>query len=263
MAAENYAINGVLLDRPNVGWRLLAATIPATALTMRSVQTVRPGRDGHSAFRTTRTATVPQFEVMVPTSDWATLQALFTAPELVVTRAGLSGQSMTGVLRSSSTPKYYARSEMVSAVFYVEVPSGCWRGSLYTSALATGESTFWEGLSASVQDALVRFKGPVMNPELTDSSGAFVRVLGELVSGKYVRFDSNTGRAWETSTDTWSGGTEISSLIDFGGPRGVFEIAPKLASGNPTSRSASLSLTKTNSSSGHGFQVRGRAAFLF
>lgn len=258
-------MNGVKLDNPLVGWRLLAATLPRVALTMRSTDTVRAGRDGFKSAPATRGGIVPQFEVIVPSSDWERLLAVFSEPDLVITRADVPGRALYGELKSSSSPKDYPRSGMVSAVFYVDVPDGCWRGPEVTTPLVAAapagvSTTLFSGLSAPVQDAVVRLKGPLEDPQVMDSSGAFFVVSGTIAAGQYVRFESATGRAWLTTTDTWSGGDEISGVVDFGGPRGLFEVTPSFT--DPAVRAGSLTLTQASYSAGSGVQVRGRAAYL-
>lgn len=268
MTAENYLVNGVKLDNPAAGWRLLAATLPVSAFTMDKTSIVSAGRDGVVQSFARRGGVVPQFEVMVPSASWETLVALFAAPVLTITRDGVAGRSMTGSLKSSSAPKYYPRSELVSAIFYVDVPDGAWRGTESTSSLvpaAVGGAalTVFSGLSAPVQDALVRVKGPITNPEVTDASGAFFALTGSLTASQYLRFDSASGRAWRTTSDTWSGGDEVSGLVDYGGPRGVFEITPRFPSpADPTSRDGQLVLRQASFTAGSGFQVRGRSAHL-
>src|SRR5690606_8057484 len=107
--SENYLVNGVKLDNPAVGWRLLAATLPVASITKRKTIANRPGRDGHTLHGSTRAGTVPQFEVFVPAADWETLLGVFDAPELVITREGVSDRALYGDLKSTSTPKYYPR----------------------------------------------------------------------------------------------------------------------------------------------------------
>lgn len=258
-------MNGVPLDNAGEGWRLLSATLPRVALSMRSTDTVSAGRDGVNSAPATRAGIVPQFEVIVPEHDWEKLLAIFSKPELIITRADLPGRALFGELKSSSTPKDYPRSRMVSALFYVDVPDGCWRGTEWTSPLispapAGATASVFTGMSAPIQDAVVRFKGPIEKPMVTDSSGAFCLVDGALNSDEYLRFDSNSGRAWKTSADSWSGGEEVSGEVDFGGPRGVFEITPHFV--DPASRAGSVRLSQTSFVSGAGVQIRGRAAYL-
>lgn len=263
-----FSVNGVELENAALGWRLMAATLPVTGLTNSIWKSITTGRDGHKAQPTVRHSTAVKFEVLTPTENWETLMALFASPTLTITQAGVTGRTLTGMLKSSSDPKHYPRSGVTSTVFFVEVPDGCWRGTEVTTSLtaaapAGATMTLFSGLSAPVQDSIVRFKGPIQDAQVLDPSGAFVTVSGTVPSGQFVRFESDTGRAWLTTSDTWSGGTEVSGQIDFGGPRGVFEITPQFTTpGSPGSRSGSLSLSQASYNTGAGFQVRGRPAYL-
>ena len=101
------------------------------------------------------------------------------------------------------------------------------------------------------------------SPQLVDSSGAFLAVEGSLEADQYLRFDSSSGRAWTTTTDTWDGGEEVSGLIDFGGPRGTFEITPHFPSpADPRTRNGQLMLSCDSFGAGSGYQIRGRPAYL-
>lgn len=119
----------------------------------------------------------------------------------------------------------------------------------------------WDGgMSAPIQDGVVRVKGAASGIQLTDSSGAWL-TLPDIPAGEYVRFDMDTGRAWHTTTETWFGGTEVSGQVDFGGPRGVFEITPVMVGGDPDSRKGVLTVT-TVTRSGAEVAVRGKDARL-
>lgn len=119
----------------------------------------------------------------------------------------------------------------------------------------------WDGgFSAPVQDAVIRVKGAATGIQVTDSSGAWA-ILPDVPAGQWIRFETDTGRAYQTATDVWTGGIEVSGLVDFGGPRGVFEITPVMAPGDPGSRSGQVTVT-TASRTGAVIEVRGKAAYL-
>lgn len=113
--------------------------------------------------------------------------------------------------------------------------------------------TAWDGgLSAPVQDAVIRVAGPATNVRVTDSSGAWVS-LPDAAAGQWVRFEADTGRAYRTTESRWTGGVDVSGLVDFDGPRGVFEITPVMRSG-PDDRAGVVTVT------GGVVDVRGRSA---
>lgn len=262
-----YYVNGFNLDNKERGWRLLRSSMPAPGLGYRVTELLTGGGDGIATLPTTREQTSVTFTVEVPHDELGDLLALFGDPTLVVTREGELGRTATGRLLSATPEQYHPAADMVQYSFLVEFPEGAWRSALITtphvSALG-GSVTFsaYEGISAPIQDALVRFQGPIQNPQLTDSSGAFVVLSGTLTAGQYLRFDSSTGRAYQTTSNTWTGGTEVSGLVDYGGPRGVFEITPMNTL--PTDpRTASLTLNQDTYSSGAGVQIRARNSYLF
>ncbi|MGF3056142.1 hypothetical protein [Microbacterium sp. YY-01] len=135
-----------------------------------------------------------------------------------------------------------------------------WASTPDGSASTKTVYTSWDGgLSAPVNDAVLRLRGPAESCLVTDSSGAWVS-LPPVPANQYVRFDAKTGRAWQTTSDTWTGGTEVSGLVDFGGPRGWFEITPVLTS--PDDRRGKLTVAGTGVSGATRLEVRGRAAYL-
>lgn len=136
-----------------------------------------------------------------------------------------------------------------------------WTGQVDGSTSTVfARSDILSGLSAPVQDAVIRVKGAATGIQVTDQSGAWV-TLPDVAAGRWVRFEADTGRAFETTTDTWTGGTEVSGAVDFGGPRGVFEITPALTPGDPTTRVGRLTVA-TASRTGAVIEVRGKSAHL-
>lgn len=262
-----YSINGVALDNPVLGWEMLAPSLPLSALRQKRTSVARAGRDGEVASPSTRGTVSLKFTVRTPYANLSTLLALFSTPTIEVRELADPTKVAYAGLESSTPEQHYPRADLYSHSFLVEVPEGCWRGPEVTTPLvaaapAGASTTLFPGLSAPVQDAIVRFSGPLQDPQLIDSSGAFLALSGSIDAGQYVRFESATGRTWLTTTDTWQGGEEISGLVDFGGKRGLFEIMPRLSPGDPTTREGQLSLTQASFNSGGGFQIRGRPSFL-
>lgn len=259
-----YSINGVSLDNSAYGWRILADTRPHIAVSRELTIARHMGRDGGKLLNRTNDTAMLKFMMVADTNQWENLVALFSGGSLSITTTLKPGYVAEGILASMSDPEPFARSNKVMGDFIVEIPDGTWRGALSTSTAATGTAVLYPGLSAPVQDALVRVKGPVENPQIVDSSGAFISFKGTLTNTQYLRFESDSGRAWRTTSNAWSGGTEVSGLVDYGGPRGVFEITPTFPTpSNPASREGRLTLTAATTGEGHGFQVRGRPSFLF
>ena len=263
-----YSINDVPLDNPLLGWEMLAPSMPLSALRLKRTSSVWAGRDGEVASPSTRGPVSFKFTVRTPKENLGTLLALFSSQTLEIRELANPVRVAIAGLESSTPEQHFPRADLYSHSFIVEIHEGCWRGALETTQLipaapAAAVGAVFTGLSAPVQDALVRFAGPLVNPQLLDASGAFFAAEGTVEAGQYLRFDSSSGRAWTTTTDTWDGGEEVSGLVDFGGPRGTFEITPHFtAPTDPRSREGHLTLTSDSYGSGSGFQIRGRPAFL-
>lgn len=261
-----FTVNGIPLDNDTYGWALHDKTVLRMGFQHEMVRSRRAGRDGVAVAPSTRDPVVLRIVVSAPDSTRQQLLALFSQQRL--TLADGSGRTADARLASVSPDDYHGHLAWGQDAFLVEIPAGCWRSVVATSALTPATAlgataTLYPGLSAPVQDAVVRFKGPLQDPQVTDPSGAFVALDGTVAAGQFVRFESDTGRAWLTTTDTWAGGTEVSGLIDFGGPRGVFEITPNFpTAADPSIRDGRLTLTQATYNTGSGFQVRGAAAYL-
>lgn len=264
-----YSVNGTPLSNPDAGWELQRGSIPVMSIGMEHTRSRSAGRDGVTVSGGRHSPAELRFRMKLARADAReALFAVFRAPTLVVTDSGRPGWTATGVLTGSSIVNHYDFLDFDEELFQVEISGGVWRGSEVTTPLTaaaptSSQMTLFEGLSAPVQDATVRLTGPLENPQVLDGSGAFFAVDGTLTAGQRLRFESATGRAWLAISDTWVGGTEVSGLVDFGGPRGVFEITPRITTPtSPTVRDARLVLSQDSFNSGAGFQVRGKPAYL-
>lgn len=264
-----YAINGVDLDNAALGWVHVRGSIPVLPIEINNPTQSKVGMDGVTPYFAARLASAFRFIVKSPLTTRGDLTALFTSPTLVVTDSEKPGWEATGRLLSSSVEEYHEARNWATDLFVVEIPFGAWRDAQITTSLvaatATGAThTFFEGISAPVQDAWIQIRGPIQNPQITDPSGSYVSLSGTLDSGQYMLFSSKTGRAWLGTTPIWApNSNEISGLVNFGGPRGVFEITPQFTTNNnPTARNAKLTLTQSTYGAGSGFQVRGQNAYI-
>lgn len=265
-----YSINGVSLEDKDLGWDLVRGSVLVLG-TEYSVPTGEAtGFDGVTALPSARKAGSLQFVMRIKDSSRSAFFRLMSSRVLTITDSNKPGWAITGRLLSSSPDKFYPTKDWGVDLFVVEVPEGAWRSAAevttpaVTPIAGSTNITLFSGISATVQDAIVRIKGAIQNPQLVDSSGAYLKVNGTIPANEYVRFDMRSGRAWQTNSDTWIGGTEVSGLVDFGGPRSVFEITP--APVNPVSpllSEAKLTLTQTSFDAGARVQVRGRNAYIF
>ncbi len=255
-------IDGVSLDRPTLGWvhRSTSEPLPSYESDLRSV--VREGRDGVvGGIASTTSPTLRRLVVQTPRANLESLVALFRTGRVLT-----DGTREAAMEFKSMSPTGYGPADaVVDATFVIRLPGAFMRAKTVTTtptpiAGASVVASVFPGLSAPVADAILRFKGPATGIRITDSSGAWLS-LPNVAASTWLRFDMDTGFAFTTETDTWTGGTNVSGLIDFGGPRGVFEITPSLTVLDPANRTGKLTVT-TATRTGAVLEVRGKSAHL-
>jgi hypothetical protein len=112
-----------------------------------------------------------------------------------------------------------------------------------------------------VRDAILRVGGAVTGLLITDSSGEWVSYGASLPAGSYWRFHADTGRAFVTATNTWTGGTEVTGTSDWSGTGTPFQIEPmRPTPTDPIIRVGRLTVA-TATRSGATLEVRARRAF--
>lgn len=258
-------VNGVPLDNPAQGWIFRAGSVPYTGTESVLGQVQVAGRDGFVPLATTLNAPIWPLKVNTPPSGWNALQALFSSKPLVLTDALRPGVEVVGRLASSSVDRVFARNEWVDATFFIELTGAYWRDKIETSksqTLTAGSHvvSVLPGLSAPVADAVLRVKNAATGIQITDTSGAWV-TLPNVAAGESVRFESATGRCFRAAADAWTGGTDISGAVDFGGPRGNFEITHMLKANDPSDREGKLTVA-TATRTGAVFDIRAKGAYL-
>lgn len=260
-----YSVNGVPLDNPSLGWILRAPTKPLSTLSFERASLTSAGRDGVVAGLPATTGPVSlRFVVQTARANLETLIAVFGAGGTLALTSNAVRQVEFETL--SHTPEGYGPADaIVDATFLIRLPGVFWRDisqSTKTSPLAAASVavSVFGGISAPVTDAVIRVQGAATGIQIADSSGAWL-TLPNVAAGQWLRFDSASGKAFVTTSDTWSGGTDVSGQVDFGGPRGVFEIAPILTPGNPSVRFGQVAVT-TATRSGASVDVRGKAAYV-
>lgn len=264
-----YRINGVALNDRTRGWTLVRESIPVSSLEYTNNTFDISGIDGTIAFPTTRRPVSFTFTIKSALESRPALLALLSSPSIVITSddPARSNYSASGYLIGSSVDTYHEALGWAKDSFVIEIPGGCWRSTTTTTSpvvTAVAPSVVFDvftGISAPVQDAIIRLKGPLTDAQVQDSSGSFFVVEGAIADGSFVRFESASGRAWLTTSDTWVGGTELTGEVDYGGPRGMFEITPNFT--NPDTRTGKLTLSQTALGTGAGVSVRGRNSYLF
>lgn len=259
-----YSVNGVSLESPALGWALTAETRPLSEYTRSVLSVSSPGRDGVVAGLPSSVGPVTvTLAVETPKANLEALISLFGAGGVLSVTEQPDREVRFEVLSTNYRSMAAKADEVVEYVFIIRLPGAFWRSKVeqsYTGNLDAGSVSFevFPGLSAPVQDAVVRVGGAATGIQVMDSSGAWL-TLPDVGAGEFVRFESATGRAFRTVTDTWAGGVEVSGEVDFGGPRQVFEVCPLFV--DPTVRRGLLTVT-TASRSGAVVGVRGKAAYL-
>lgn len=263
-----YKINGVSLNDPARGWKLLRGTIPVSAMEFVASSFDLPGRDGSTTFTPTRRPVSFTFKVRSSLETRGDLLALFGGYQVYIYPEDSDREHLlaNGYTLSSTVDEYHEALGFAVDSFVVEIPEGCWRNANEETtdkvSAATPRATVqvFPGISAPVQDAMIRIQGPIENAQVQDSGGSFFAIDGTIPAGSYVRYESATGRAWLTTGDTWVGGTELTGEIDMGGPRGLFEITPSFE--DPETRVGKLYLSQSSWAAGAGISVQGSNAYL-
>lgn len=263
-----YSVNGVPLDNPARGWSLQAGSKPLSQL-VREVTSLRlPGVHGTVQIPDSFASPTVPIVVRTPRSGLEALYALFTSDDVVLSLTGTPSRSVAVEFLSATIDDF---TEAVSAVDFtaiIRLSGAFWRDTTETISapvtIASGSQSvpgIFPGMSAPVQDAIVRVRGGVgSNMIVQDAGGSWFSYAPSLTTSQWLRFDSATGQAWVTPSDVWVGGTDVSGDIDYGGPRGIFEITPRFT--DPSTRAAVLTVSTLSRSGTPQIWVRGRGAYL-
>lgn len=257
-----FTVNGVSLDNDAYDWRLMSHTRRRSQLSRDRASLRAAGRDGVvGGIAATVDASALTVVVETPTASLESLLALFGDSGVI--KEGAREAAYETVATPAEDMDAFTPRSSVSAS--LRMPGAFWRDVTQSTAsvplgAASVNVSMFSGISAPVGDAVIRVQGAATAIRVTDSSGAWVS-LPNVTASQWVRFESATGRAFVTTTNTWTGGTDVSGQVDFGGPRGVFEITPVLSVGNPADRSGQL-VVATASRSGAAIDIRGKSAYL-
>lgn len=266
-----YSLNGIPLDNPEYGWTLLEASSPLLAHSANRSRLQIPGRDGSVRLPATTDTPIMRLTVETPRANAEALLAL-AASDPVITRTAPPGPDESA---KSAQTEFLASSPigvepddaMIEVDLMLQIPGAFWRDVAevtqgpFTLVSASQEIAVLTGISAPVQDAIVRVKGAATGVRVTDDAGgSWFAYSGELAGTDYLRFEAATGRAYVTTSNVWTGGTEVSGAIDYDGPRQVFELTPRIDVVDPTSRGARLVVTSLTRSAAE-VSVRARGAY--
>jgi hypothetical protein len=266
-----FSIDGVPLDNPTMGWSLRSETESKSGRSFDRPSISGAGLDGVA---TGLRATVgPPIFPLVVESPEANVGALQT---LLVTGSELKKSTLPGKYAvyevMSLSPAAFVPDEslwVVTAmvrlpdIYYRDTALTTWAQQLpsNTNPSSTVVNVF-DGITAPVRDAVFRIRGAANGQmKVSEPSGSFFAWPGNLSAGQYLRFHSDTGRAFVTNSDTWSGGTEVTGDIANGPGPYPFEITPIIVNSDPRVRSGQVTLIVNGSSSLGTFEVRGRRAY--
>jgi hypothetical protein len=258
-------INGVALKDSTRRWTLHKSTSFHAEQATRRQKNDQPGRHGYAKLPATDDAVAYTIGIIHPTADYETLAALVSADEIVLEdsvagRAAVADLANFGPRNMVSLLQGYAVFEAIfdiPGVFARDADESTTDPAAISSASVVLE--LFEGISGYVDDAVVRVKGGVTGLRVTDSAGSWFEYEDELLTSEWLRFDSATGKAWITTSDTWTGGTEVTGLIDNGPGDYPLLITPFFT--NPDDRVAQLTVTSSARSGSPTIEVRGKSAY--
>lgn len=259
-----FSLNGIALDNESRGWSLQFGSEPYLGIDRRSNSFGRGQRAGYIALPSVTDRTAMPLVMRAPAADLQQLMALLDAQPLTLSLT--EGTVEVVVELMAASPKNLSTAVPtveVSVVLQLNDPS--WRDVTETTAVtalaaASVVASVFPSLSAPVRDAIVRVKGNVTGLKVADSRGSYFSYPVALPAGSYLRFHSDTGRAFTTTTDTWTGGTEVTGVIVNGPGPYFLEITPTFT--DPSVRTGGLTVTTDTRASSPTIEVRGKGAYL-
>lgn len=228
-----YALNGIALDNPQLGWLFRGPSKPLSDFvrTLTSLRTT--GRDGFVELPDSTEGPTLPLMVQSPRGSLEALYALILSKPLTLSLATDPTREVTCQLVSTAQEGFGNADAVVDVTFVVRL-NGVWWWDVVestTGGVAVGSSTdvsVFAGISAPVRDALIRVSGAVAGLKVAGGEGSWFSYGQALPAGSYLRFDSDTGRAWVTGTDSWVGGVEVTGLIGNGPGAYPLSISPVL-----------------------------------
>lgn len=256
-----FFVNGVALDNGVYGWSVQASSEPYGGISRRTVDLVNGQRSGNVPVETGEESPVIALTVRSRADTLGALLALLDSQQVTLGKGALTAP----VEVLTATPKLVrsdpALGSDVAVVFrFYDL---FWRDAETTETTALGSgsvaATVLHGLQGPVRDAVIRVAGSVTGLQVADSGGSWFKYPANVPDGSYLRFHSDTGRAWVTTTDTWTGGSEVTGLIQNGPGPYPFQIVPSFT--DPGDRDGVLTVTTTARSGSPTINVRGSRAY--
>lgn len=258
-----FSLNGIDLTDDARGWAFSYNSQPLSALAFDRVALTRPGRDGVLPLPAGARAEAPALplEVVLTKSGLDALAALFGSPALLL---DWDGREVDCELMSFAPLHEGGDGEVVTVAILLRLSSVYWRDPAVTTsaAIVLGANSVnvdvLAGLTGPVRDAIVRVAGGCSDLRLTGGDGSWIAYPTAIADGDYLRIDTESGRAWLTSTDTWTGGTEVTGLLNNGPGSYPLSIIPTFT--DPAVRVGRIVVTSTARTTAS-IEVRGRRAF--
>ena len=261
-----YSIDGIALHNPGMGWKFRGPSRPLSDLNAEKQSLRQPGVPGVVADVDDRLASLlppaPTFMVQTPRRHYADLLSLFVDGEILSLSNNPDRQARYDFLSSSHNGLGDADST-VDVTATLRLPGVFWRDTeerTISTPITSASMTLdlWVG-TGLITDAVIRARAPFA--DLVLRSRKSVLRLGALgIAGQFIRYHCATGRAYLTTTDTWTGGALITGATSAVGPGNRFGIYPTRTS--PSEARARLTIATFSRGSGAQLEVRGRGAHV-
>jgi hypothetical protein len=286
-----YLIDGVALDHPAGCWKLKKGTKRRPLPGLRQVQVKVPGRAGElpivgldhetttmplvlTVYGRTPAGAPGGYEQMEHNLE--ALTALVGVKHRLMKLTYIAGtvvRQADVILDGISEPEINTDAAMARLTAVMRIPGVYWRDEFDATwtGLANAAAqpvTTLAGATGPINDAVVRFTGPAVNPAITDvaTGGTLSRPSG-LLAGERLLLDCGQMRARLVTTDTWDlgAGTDVTGQISATGPGSAFRwlhLTPAVAVGDPHSRTVLVTTTATSTTAASAVEIRARRSYL-
>lgn len=262
-----YALNGIPLDNPTFGWRFRAPSKPLSDFTIPLSSLSIPNRDGY--IDTPFAVAGPSLPLMVytPRATMETLYALLFSSPLTLSLASTPQREVKCTVSGITNTTAGKPNRAADVLFVARLNGVYWRSTTVSTSTATALIVgslvipVFPGISAPVRDAMIRVQGPASNLRVDAGGGSWFAYGQAIPAGSYLRFESDSGRAYLTATNVWTGGTDVTQYISNGAGPYSLSIVPTFT--DPSSRTGQITATCTAMTAPAAIEVRGKGAYVF
>lgn len=254
-------LNGVALN--GAGWYLLEESKPFPGFARRRRGVAAPGMFGTIPESPDRDAPVILETIRCSPSARDDLEALLDSDTLI-----LSNDTIEALVELEvGEPQHFTTGDDEVWADYrctFRVPGVYFRSKTATTSTpasinaASVDVSVLSGISGRVTDAILRVKGAVSGLRV-EAGSSFVTFGDAVESNEYLRIDTGARTAHVTTSDTWTGGTDVTGDLDWGPGFYPLVIAPVFS--DPATRAGKLTV-KTTSRSGAAIEVRAKGAYV-